>query len=548
MLKKLVLSIFLLYSLTTGFTGGLVHAEEINGIVQEAMPNSVQTPNDLQSQVESQASPNNNEQIGIDNQSEEALSEDNQGNAAEESRDNTDENAQKETNSEKATNQDQSTDASVEQNQNVQSEAEVTQDQFADGGICQEQYVSVQASCQDDSQDNQNGQASQSQETSIETGQLQNVTAPGPTSTEQSQGTEINAGQTQEVTLSDDETLSHSQSSDVSTGQSQSAGFDGDGFIFQHQLTEVNQKLDQEVKEDGAAKDKQQANIDAIQTQHMSSSGSAAAEQTQQAEVKGSIVDALKRAVDVGVNVTSRNYVEIVKDSVKSIVKIFQEIKVNDEVVDVFSNEYTLEELENGSHHQKFEKQYDWGNLIVTNFAKVSFNETLQQFETTMSSFLGLGFLMEKETEGKPTNDGPVTPPVDGNDDPVTPPQDGNQGDDPVTPPANGNEDPVTPPQDGNSGEGPATPPSNGNEGTVTPPQSETPVPTASQQPQPVLNIEHVSNPTPAANTNSQTASANTVKANTLPVTASNIYNYLLIGSLIAAGGLMLRFRRTKSN
>ena len=75
----------------------------------------------------------------------------------------------------------------------------------------------------------------------------------------------------------------------------------------------------------------------------LSTSGSSKLEQTQSAEVGGYIVDALKEAVEVGVKVTTKNYLEVIKNTTSHVVKFIQEIFVNDELVDMVDESYTLE-------------------------------------------------------------------------------------------------------------------------------------------------------------------------------------------------------------
>ena len=82
-----------------------------------------------------------------------------------------------------------------------------------------------------------------------------------------------------------------------------------------------------------------------MQAQSLSTPGPAKIEQTQTVEVKGSIVNTIKDFVESGVNVTSRNYIEIIKETTTTVANFIQEILVNNELVDRFSDDYSLREI-----------------------------------------------------------------------------------------------------------------------------------------------------------------------------------------------------------
>jgi LPXTG-motif cell wall-anchored protein len=177
-----------------------------------------------------------------------------------------------------------------------------------------------------------------------------------------------------------------------------------------------------------------------------------------------------------------------------------------------------------------YEKQYDWGSLVVGNTASIMFSESLQKYTSTMSSFLSLLFGLERSSNGGSDNPDPVDPdPVD--PDPVNPdPVDPNPVDPgPVTPdpvdPGPVNPDPVTP--------DPVNPDTN----VITPPATpENPV-------TPAPEVEEVQKPAEPIKVE---AIAVAKKGNELPNTATSTYNYLLFGILLTVGGIVFVFQRRR--
>ncbi|MGX6445977.1 LPXTG cell wall anchor domain-containing protein [Neobacillus sp. K501] len=433
--------------------------------------------------------------------------------------------------------QDQSTDQKVTQGQDVKGDAEEEQDQTADIIVCQEQMVNASVSCEDKIENDSEELAEQKQTTTVETGQAQDVDSVGAVKAEQKQGTEIDSKQSQEVTTPEGDSVSHNQGTNAKTKQTQTVVTENPGDIIQGQQLEVVVSQAQELSEK-QDKQKQETAIAADQTQVISTSGSSKMEQTQTAEVKANMVDALKNIVDVGIKVTSRNYLEVVKDTTSNVVKFIQEIFVNDELVDVIDESYTLDGNDTEVKMQRYEKQYDWGSLVVGNSASIIFSESLQKYTSTMSSFLSLVFGLERTNVPTPENPDPVDPtpenpenPTPENPDPENPQQPENptpENPNPENPqqpenPTPENPNPENPQQ---PDENPVTPVDNngGEKGnTTTPPQVLKPADPVKVQP-----------------------IAATGDGNQIPDTATNSYNYLLAGLLLTAAGATIFFKRRR--
>ena len=578
MLKKLVLAILLFQFSTMGLHTGHAAADEMvaadadsAGYTEATIPSD--SPEGVVDVELSQTSTLAEEPIGSPEQQNESTAGQDQVAPSDAGQDKPATSEQKDAVSEDTMDQNQSTDTYGNQSQDVNGEAEVVQNQMANDAVCQEQSVSASVSCNDKLDSDVNGDLDQSQITKIEAGQLQSGVSSGKVDADQKQEIDVTSGQTQEVTLPLGDPLSQNQGTNASTSQSQSISAEEQAVFLQEQLTGVgiNQRQQLSASETKVDDQKQQTTIEALQNQYLSTSGSAKVEQTQTAEVKSKVVDTLKKIVETGVSVTTRNYVEIVKDSVSSMVKVFQEIVVNNELVDLYYHQFKLDgtEISDAPQH-KYEKQFDWGNLVVENSAMVHFNEELQSFETTMSSFLGITFFVNLfNNDDKPdSNNGgdPVTPPPGENE---NPPQGGDNGGDPVTPPPGENEnpppggdnggDPVTPPpgenenptQGGDNGGDPVTPPPGENE---NPPQDSdnggdvvTSPPVENGQVSSPTTETEVQKPAESKPENVIYTAAVSDKANSLPITASNTYNYLILGLLlVTAGSVFVLIRRKR--
>ncbi len=543
MLKKLLITCLLLYSTTMGVNVGNVEAAET------VVNNDTAVQQDVNLTEDSLKTPNE---------------------AVEDHQDAI-ENDLKETIVENGTTQNESTDTKGSQTQDKTGKAEVIQDQTADQTVCQEQTVHASVSCEGKLESDVKGEADQSQLTQIEAEQLQAGVSSEKVEAEQKQAMDLTSKQTQEVTVAVGENPSQSQDTNVRTSQSQLISAEEQAAFLQNQLTgiAINQRQQLSTIDSKVDEQKLKTEIEAQQTQSLSTSGSAKVEQTQTAEIKSNMVDTLKQFVETGVNVSSRNYVEIVKGTVNSVVKVFQEIMVNDALVDIYYHQFIIGGLETEASQHKYEKKFDWGNLVVENSAMVKFSEELQQFEATMNSFMGITFLVnlignQSGDQTDPNNGGdPVTPPPGENE---TPPQGGDNGGDPVTPPPSENE---IPPQGGDNEGNPVTPPPGENE---TPPQGGdnegNPVTTPQSEKGNVGDASVTSSPQENGQVssdlnNEQIVKYNTVetkqekdvvsavpleKANTLPVTASNLYNFLILGCLLITAGVLLSVRRKKVN
>ena len=257
--------------------------------------------------------------------------------------------------------------------------------------------------------------------------------------------------------------------------------------------------------------------------------------------MKGSIVNTLKDIVESGVNVTSRNYIEIIKETTTTVAKFIQEILVNNELVDRFTDDYSLEGSDSYHSHQIFQKQYDWGNLNVENLASVQYNEQLQKFETSMSSYLSLVFGMIGNI------DCPKPAPIENNE----PPAENNNDDNTGTPPA-------PPTESGGGDKGNSDVPASetvqeptGNSETNTG-RSASSVQTVQTISAPVSEYHAQTTAAKAGQDHAQTIAApvsnNNVQGNSLPITATNSYNLLVLGMVLITAGLLYYTVRKKLN
>ncbi|WP_419954918.1 LPXTG cell wall anchor domain-containing protein [Neobacillus niacini] len=571
MLKKLLLTALLLHTFTMGLNVTNVMAE---GNVEEPVV-SEQDTEDLTNSNELQSESANSEETSFSEE---------QFNSVEEIQDPLTPSNEEQKASEGKIDQDQSADTSGNQDQNVTEDIVVDQDQQVTGSLCQEQSVHATISCEEKLESNVEGNVDQSQTTKVEAGQQQNGLSSGAVEAEQNQNLNVDAEQVQEVAVPAGENSSHGQQTNASSSQKQTVSAEDQTLFVQNQLVDIAVNQRQQLSDTNKQVDelKQQTAIEALQSQNMTTSGSAKMEQTQTAEVKGSAVDALKKVFEAGVVVTSRNYIEIVKDTAANFVKVIQEIFVNDELVDSIHQDYNVDEIGIQMPHQTYQKDYDWGSIFVQNLATINYNEPLQVFNTSMTSFLSVVFGIERSCacSTKPNeedNETPVTPPPGDNE--QTPPSNGddNNGETPVTPPPSENEQ--TPPgnEDDNNGETPVTPPPGENE--PTPPgngdgnNGETPVtsPPGENEPTPPGNGDGNTNETPVTpapeqneekpvvtpvvNDVQKSAPSVTVvktaavpsNGNSLPDTATNSYNYLILGAFLVAAGALFFNRRKRA-
>lgn len=437
--------------------------------------------------------------------------------------------------------QDQSTNGEVTQNQDVIGEAIIEQDQFANGTVCQEQSVNASVSCNDKIESDSQGPLDQKQTTSVEANQAQMVTSSDKVEAEQKQGTGIKAEQLQEVLLPEGESYAHSQGTDALTNQNQTISANNEAYLFQVQDAEVINTQTQQLSIADSIEDKQEqlTTIVANQGQSMSTFGSAKMEQTQTAAVKSYLIDTLENVVDIGINVTTRNYIEVFKDTTNSLIKIIQEILVNDELVDVVDYDYALEENDSHASLQTFHKEYEWGSLIVENSSSILFSEQLKTYQTSMTSFLSLVFGFGKTSNG--VSDEP-TP----NEDEELPSEleDGNTEEEPAPAYPEDDEEEELPPEsnDGENGVDPVpAAPVGSDESDPKPNQGDksqvsfTPVTTELEDVTPIkINSGDNNVQTPANNENQ------------LPNTATNTFNYLLLGILLVSAGTVVFWQRRR--
>lgn len=453
-------------------------------------------------------------------------------------------------------NQDQSTDATVTQTQNTTGNPTVVQNQQANVTKNQHQNGTNSTADQNQNVSVPGLNLTQGEVTSVQAGQEQTASSPKKEKVEQSQGTTLASNQVQKIALSSVEISIQSQGTVVSTKQKQTAEAKEQSSILQGESVGIKNAQSEKLRN---VKQKQETKIKEVQTQEMMTSGSASMKQIQSVKVKTNMIDTLKGISLKGIKETSINSINLIKNSVNTIVNVVQEIIVNNKLVDVNAQHYTVEQNKPLKTQQVYDQKHAWGTLKVVNTVFVGFNKQLQSLEVKMQSFLCLDFLgnssssqkKHKKDCNKPTpphHGGTTVPPVHTGGETTKGPGCGDQGGKPVTPPSTGNGGtPVTPPagnegttkgSDGSQGSIPVTPVSvktTPAKPTVTT-VSETKHVTTEQEAKPTVTtkVQDVQNP------------ASSKKVNYLPITATDNYDYLLFGSLLVVAGMVLFFTRKK--
>jgi LPXTG-motif cell wall-anchored protein len=414
-------------------------------------------------------------------------------------------------------NQDQSTDSYVNQNQDVTGESVVEQDQTGDHDSCQDQTVEGAPGCHDAIESDVDGQIGQGQTTNLSLGQYQTAESSAGVSAEQELGGRIISEQIQEILFGNGYIDTISQGTDALSNQYQSVETSNAANIEFGQVTDIMVSQLQELDTTGEKEDEQEqlTRIEASQAQKVETSGSASMGQEQTAIVDGFFVNTLKEIVDIGVIVTTKNYVEVIQDTTKNVVKFFQEIFVNDQLLDRSERETALDLKDVHGSVQSVEKEYSWGTLVVKNIAFLFLDEPTENYTTLLGSSLSLVFGAERFGTPAPKPEDEVTPPDNGN------------GEDPVTPPTEEEETPET-----------------DNGGTPIPPTKEEEVPAPASAPTPVTPSVTVVSAKPIK---VEVAPVKTAKVeNELPNTATNHYNVLLFGLLLVAGGTAVFLQRKR--
>lgn len=427
--------------------------------------------------------------------------------------------------------QDQTTDSKVEAVQNIEgTDDDVDQDQTANNKVCQDQVVQATVACHDQVESDVDGQIGQGQTTNLTIEQEQSEESLGGIEAVQKLKAGIDSEQTQSVILPGNEIDTLQQKTDATTDQTQTVISENAADVKFQQDTDITVVQLQDFDASGEKADEQEqlTVIDANQKLKVESSGSALLEQAQYVVIDGSLVNTFKEVVQVGVTVTTQNYLEVVKDATGELVKFVQKIFVNDQLIDNSERETDLEVKNVHGAFQSYEKEFDWGTVIVKNVAMLFLNDEKTDYKAFLKSSISLVF-------GAELFGTPVAKP---NDDP--PPGGDDQGEPTIPPDDNNDEEPATPP--GDNGEEPTTPPNEESEENPTAPTQEE---NNSTSPTPKLETATVVK---------EVANAELVKAapksesqvNELPNTASNHHNLLLGGIALVAAGSILLFRKSK--
>ncbi|MEW8987246.1 MAG: hypothetical protein AB2401_09645, partial [Bacillus sp. (in: firmicutes)] len=400
-------------------------------------------------------------------------------------------------------NQDQTSDSSAEQVQDIEGEYDlVDQDQTANNNVCQDQTVEAPVTCHDSIESDVDGQIGQGQTTNLAISQEQELESTGSIDAEQWLKAKIDSEQSQEVNYPSGESDELNQGTIAETEQGQIVTTSESAEVKLEQDTNitVSQLQDFNHEGDGADEQEQLTEIDADQKMTVDSAGAAVLEQVQNAIVEGYFVNTLMEVAEIGVKVTTQNYVEVIQDAAGSFVKFAQKIFVNDQLIDDSQRTTALKVEDIHGSFQSYEEEFDWGTLIVKNVA-VLFVEDLAtvDYKALLKSSLSLIF-------GAEQIGAPVTKPIE------EPPGEDDQ-EEPTTPPDDNNEEEPTPPEE------PPTTPTDDN-GT-TPDSGETPsAPTEVENNSAPPVTQVIAKAAPV-----KTIAKTTAEGNELPNTATNQHN-----------------------
>lgn len=417
--------------------------------------------------------------------------------------------------------QDQSADSTAHPVQNIEGDyEEADQDQTANNNVCQDQTVQASVACRELIDSDVDGQIGQGQTTNLTVSQEQAIKAANGITVNQNLKAGIDSEQTQGVLLPDDEIDILHQDTQATTDQLQSVLTENGAEIEFTQGTDITVAQLQDLDADGEKADEQEqlTVIEAGQKLEVESNGSAILNQVQAAIVNGLLVNTLTEVVQVGVTVTTQNYLEVIKDTTGEFVKFVQKIFVNDQLIDDSSRTTALDAKNVHGAFQSYEKEFDWGKVIVKNVAVLFLNDQTPDYKAFLKS--GISLVFGAELFGGPEPK-PTTPPGGDDEEPTTPPDDNN------------GEEPTTPPDDNQGGE-PTNPPIDQLGENPTPVSSNSDASTPSV-------VKAVTSATPV-----KTATTPASKANELPNTATNHYNLLLFGIVIVAAGSVLILRKSK--
>ncbi len=420
------------------------------------------------------------------------------------------------------TQQSQSTTPKISQNQTVKGDPAPEQDQYTNVAICQQQTTVIIAACQSENTNSNQGTANQSQTADIGAGQQQAVSSNGSANVEQDQETGLASDQNQNITFPSGIDFSQYQNTSIVTDQTEKAHTNANGDFWQEQWVHVFHSQDQLLLGTGTilGEQNQAAGIEASQVQTLNTSDSAKMKQTQEADIQSNQPEAGSNSAEAGVNVKTSNFIKIIKDTSANIVKFVQKIFVNGALADVVKQKYILNEnnLSGSTAEQNYQKQFEWGNLEVSNYAEITFNEELQSFTAKLTSTLSLLFnksMLETST-GKPDQN---------------------------------NDNGTSPDHNGESG-APSEPSDTSSKDSETRDNNETPAaPISSQASSQVTKQGALAIPVKAAEEHTQQVSVKkdqTGHGNQLPNTNTNHYNLLLLGLVLLGFGLAVQFTMKK--
>jgi hypothetical protein len=291
-----------------------------------------------------------------------------------------------------ASSQNQEWDSGAEQKsseQNQQTNSEVSQNQSADtnnsGEVLQGQDVQGNTS-----QEQANGSNKQTQTDEVTASQGQLIKDVDSVDAEQDQDASLNSNQSQQVTTPDG-SKNHDQETKVTSDQNQEISLDGKtDAAAQVQTTHIETTQQGELGEDSEQLG-QKTSLEAKQGQGAITSGEGKMEQIQTVEASGNVNPQNGKEKSGTLKAVAENVIEIIKEEIGTIIKIFQRITVNGNET-VIDEEYVLN-TDGVEQVQKYSQRFDWGTLNITNKALVE-QLTVEDIKALMSSEISFDFAL----------------------------------------------------------------------------------------------------------------------------------------------------------
>lgn len=292
-------------------------------------------------------------------------------------------------------NQDQNENTSVEQEQHLDTNdtaKDTDQDQKVDGDINQDQNAT---------DDPPAGEQKQSVE--VKAGQKQSATEADEIR-EASQKQKIDVDLTEGQNIGDEE---QKESTKINTNQEQTMSSDGQADLGQGQKAYI--KAEQEgvidIEED-KNKARQDVKVKLAQGQTGTTDGDAKYEQKQSVEAKAEHADG-KSEKELDIKAGTANVVEIIKEGVKTFVKVVQSYTIGNDRSVTFEDSFELDD--SYSHKQVMKQTFAWGSVFILNSVFLKKADDGSVF-TNIFSLIKLKFSLPKKKKPKDPVEEPEEP------------------------------------------------------------------------------------------------------------------------------------------